>query len=109
MATNSNSQRPNNKADNSTINRTGKDANLVKENKEQYPLARVNFYIMAASAALIIIGFLLMLGSGSTTEHFNPDIFSTRRIIVGPTIAFIGFITMAVGIIWRPNKKQHNK
>ncbi len=55
-------------------------------------------------SAVIIVGFLLMLGSGST-EEFNPDIFSARRIVVGPTLAFLGFVAMGVSIIRRPGKK----
>lgn len=68
----------------------------------QYPLAKKNFIMMACSAALIIIGFLLMLGGNSSTEEFNPDIFSSRRIVVGPTIAFLGFVAMGISIIYRP-------
>ena len=38
----------------------------------------------AVCAGLILIGFLLMLGGGSSVEGgFNPDIFSTRRIVIG--------------------------
>ncbi len=73
--------------------------------KVQLPLVKINFIMMACSALLIIIGFLLMLGGSSSGEEFNPDIFSTRRIIVGPTIAFIGFVAMGVSIIYRPKKK----
>jgi hypothetical protein len=70
------------------------------------PLGRKNFVIMIASAALIVIGFLLMLGGTSTTTEFNPDIFSARRVVVGPTIAFIGFVAMAVAIIYLPRKRK---
>ncbi|MDE6527741.1 MAG: DUF3098 domain-containing protein [Muribaculaceae bacterium] len=80
-----------------------KDARLEKEAKADYPLVKQNFVWMGISAALIILGFLLMLGS-SSTEEFNPDIFSGWRIVVGPTIAFIGFVAMGVAIIWRPKK-----
>ena len=38
-------------------------------------------------------------------EHFNADIFDARRIVVGPTIAFLGFIFMAFGIIYRTKKE----
>lgn len=79
---------------------------IVKEEKRDMPLTRLNFYIMAGAALMIIVGFLLMLGSGSTTEQFNPDIFSTRRIIVGPTIAFLGFVAMGVGIIFHKKVKK---
>lgn len=59
---------------------------------------------------LIVVGFLLMTGSGSSPEAgFNPDIFSTRRIVVGPTIAFLGFLLMAFAIIWQPRKSDKLK
>lgn len=67
----------------------------------QVPLQKKNFVLMIIAACVIVLGFLLMLGPGSTHENFNPDIFSTRRIVVGPTIAFLGFIFMGVAIIYR--------
>lgn len=76
-------------------------ARLKLESKDQLPLVKTNFIIMAVAAVMIILGFVLITGAPSTETEFNPDIFSTRRIIVGPTIAFLGFIVMAVGIIWR--------
>lgn len=70
--------------------------------RENRPLGRNNFILMAIAGGMIILGFLLMLGGSSTEEAFNPDIFSTRRIVVGPAIAFIGFIFMGFGIIRKP-------
>ena len=70
----------------------------------QFPLARVNFLLMAASGLLIVVGFLLMLGGANDGEAFNNDIFSARRIVAGPTIAFIGFVAMAISIIYRGKK-----
>ena len=86
---------------------------VVKESAAHKPLGRYNFMGMAFAGILIVTGFLLMLGGSSTEEAFNPDIFSTRRIVVGPAIAFIGFIVMAVAIIIDParfggNKKEQN-
>ena len=77
---------------------------LEKATPAEFPLVRKNFIYMTISAAMIVVGFLLMLGPGSTTE-FNPDIFSARRIVVGPTIAFLGFVAMAISIIARPRRK----
>lgn len=68
------------------------------------PLLKNNFIAMGISAALIVLGFLLMLGDSSTAENFNEDIFSARRIVVGPLIAFVGFVAMAVAIIIKPKK-----
>ncbi len=68
------------------------------------PLQKANFVAMAIAGLLIVVGFLLMLGGSSTADEFNPDIFSTRRIVVGPAIAFIGFVAMAIAIIIDPKK-----
>lgn len=68
----------------------------------QLPFTRVNFYMMGACMALIIIGFLLMSGGSSPDGvTFNPEVFSTRRIVVGPLLTFLGFLLMAFAIIWK--------
>ncbi|MDE5628586.1 MAG: DUF3098 domain-containing protein [Muribaculaceae bacterium] len=74
-----------------------------------FPLERPNFIAMAISGALIVLGFVLMLGGSSTVSEFNPDIFSTRRIVVGPCIAFIGFVAMAAAIIIDPARLTFGK
>ena len=79
---------------------------LERESFDQKPLTRTNFIAMAVSAALIILGFVLLLGGSTTETEFNPDIFSTRRIVVGPAVAFIGFVAMAIAIIIRPKKDK---
>ncbi len=73
---------------------------LIKEDKSTMPLTRINFILMAAAGLTIIVGFLLMAGGASTFDHFNADIFSTRRIIIGPGIAFLGFIFMGFAIMY---------
>lgn len=82
-----------------------KDSKIEKETFERLPLSRNNFIAMAVSGVLIIIGFLLMLGSSTTDAEFNPDIFSTRRIVVGPALTFLGFVGMAIAVWIRPRKK----
>lgn len=71
-------------------------------------LQKINFIIMGIAFAVIIIGFALMLGPASG-EQYNPDIFSVRRITVGPMIALFGFILMVVGILYRPKKALNTK
>lgn len=83
-----------------------KKQTLIKEEHSALPLTRVNFIAMAVAGVMIVVGFLLMLGEPSTADEFNPDIFSTRRIVVGPCIAFLGFVAMAVAIIIRPKDKK---
>ncbi|MGN0213567.1 MAG: DUF3098 domain-containing protein [Muribaculaceae bacterium] len=85
------------------------DKTVKKEDKIKYsdfPLTRINFLLMAACGVMIVLGFLLMLGSSNGLDHFNADIFSTRRIVVGPTMAFLGFVGMAFAIIYKKKSKN---
>lgn len=79
---------------------------LDRMEKRERPFSRVNYYMMGGCLALIVLGFVLMSGGGSTVENgFNPEIFSTRRIVVGPMLSFLGFLLMAFSIVWMPKKK----
>ena len=90
-----------------STNKTTQGNTLEEQNSYvRIPLAKINFILMAIAGLMIIIGFLLMLGSSSSTDEFNPDIFSTRRIIIGPAIAFLGFIFMGFGIIYRAKNNK---
>ena len=83
---------------------------IKKVEESQRAFGRSNYIAMAGCLALIVIGFILMAGQGSSVEGgFNPDIFSTRRIVVGPAIAFLGFLLMAFAIIYTPGKYKKTK
>ena len=76
------------------------DEMLKKMTETQQPFSKVNFWLIGGCCLLIIIGFLLMSGSGSTIEEgFNPDIFSFRRIVVGPIVTFFGFLLLAFALL----------
>lgn len=91
-----------------TINNYHKEDKKTKIQYNEFPLAPANFIRMAIAGALIVLGFVLMAGGANDGETFNADIFSTRRIIVGPTIAFIGFVYMAFAIIYKKKNKKNN-
>lgn len=76
------------------------------EERYEFPLVKINFIIMAIAALMIVGGFALTAGGGSEDGSFNPEIFSTMHIVVGPTIAFLGFLLMGVGIMWPGHKKS---
>lgn len=77
------------------------------ESEATKPFVKMNFIFMGISLLLIIVGFLLMTGSSNNDPaHFNYDIFSTRRIVVGPALAFIGFVAMAFAIVYSPRRKR---
>ena len=52
--------------------------------KEKFAFDKTNFILLAVAMAVVIIGFILMTGPVSTPTHFEPDIFSARRIKVAP-------------------------
>ena len=86
--------------------RPDKNDVLEKENDSELPMLRANFKLMAAAGVMIVLGFLLMAGGATGWGEFNPDIFSTRRVVVGPTIAFLGFIFMGVAIMYSPKRSK---
>ena len=68
-----------------------------------------NFFMIAVGMAVIILGFLLMSGPGSTETTFEPDIFSVRRIKVAPLVCFAGFVFMIYGILRKPSDNEESK
>ena len=81
---------------------TKKKASIQRESKDQMPMLKNNFILMAIAGILIVVGFILISGSGSTLEQYNSDIFSNKRIVIGPALSFIGFVMMAISIIVKP-------
>ena len=67
-------------------------------------LPKLNLILIAVSVAIIILGFALVAGEPSG-EVYNPDIFSFRRITVGPMISLFGFVFMLFAILFRRKKK----
>ena len=81
----------------------------VEDPNEKYvfPLKKVNALIMAVSAVLIVLGFILISGGAPKGDEFNPEVFSAIRIVVGPTVALLGFIGIGVGIMWSGTKEKN--
>ena len=74
-------------------------------NKQKFAIDKTNFILLAVGMAIIILGFLLMTGPGSTEGYFEPDIFSVRRIKIAPAICLFGFVFMIYGILKKPKKQ----
>ena len=70
--------------------------------RRDFAFDRVNFILLAVGMAVVILGFLLMTGGGSTAEQYNPDIFSPLRIKVAPVVCFFGFISMIYAVMRKP-------
>lgn len=70
--------------------------------KKNFAFDKVNFILLAVGMAIVVIGFLLMVGPNSTDTTFEPDIFSVRRIKVAPVVCLFGFVSMIYAVIRKP-------
>lgn len=67
--------------------------------KKNLAFGRTNFILLAIGMVIVIIGFILMAGSGSSDQAYNPEIFSARRIKVAPLICLFGFVSMIYAVV----------
>lgn len=76
--------------------------------KRNFAFDRINFLLLAVGMLMVIIGFILMSGGNSTDTHFDPAIFSVRRIKVAPIVCLVGFVSMIYAIIRKPKDELNN-
>lgn len=74
---------------------------IIKQKETETVLGRKNCVILLIGLVLIIVGYILMSGEGSTLAAYNPDIFSGIRIRVAPVLCLLGYLVNAFGIIYR--------
>ena len=74
--------------------------------KRNFAFDRTNFILIAAGMIVVVLGFILMSGSSSSEEAFNPDIFSTMRIKVAPIVCLVGFLSLIYGIVRKPKDTE---
>ena len=71
--------------------------------KRNFAFDKTNFILLAIGMAVVVIGFLLMVGPASTDTVYEPDIFSARRVKVAPVICLLGFVSIIRWIGFRPS------
>jgi fumarate reductase subunit D len=73
--------------------------------KLNFALGRENYKLLAIGFAVIVIGFLLMLGGKSVSpDKFSNDIFSFRRITLAPIVVLAGFVFEIWAIMKKPRE-----
>ena len=70
--------------------------------RQTFAFDKTNFILLLIGMVVVIIGFLLMAGPGSSETQFNPDIFSARRIKVAPVVCLVGFVGMVYAVLRKP-------
>jgi len=77
--------------------------------KRNLAFTRINYILLVVGMAIVVLGFLLMSGSGSTDTAYNPDIFSARRIKVAPVVCLIGFVSMIFAVMYKSKDREVEK
>lgn len=81
-------------------------------NKENTPvfgfaLGKQNYILLAIGFAIIVLGFVLMVGGGSNDPNvFDESIYDFRHITLAPIVALIGFI-FEIYAIMKKDKSQN--
>ncbi len=72
-----------------------------------FALPPENYKLIAIGFAIIVTGFLLMLGGRSESpEVFSEKIFSFRRITLAPIVVLAGFVFEIWAIMRKPRNKK---
>ncbi len=70
--------------------------------KMKFAFQRTNYIILLSSIFFIILGFILLAGGGSKDPNqFSYELFSTQRMVVAPIILLLGYIGVAVAIMYK--------
>jgi len=86
-----------------------KELKVTKELKDvnngDFAFGKQNYKLLIIGFAIIVLGFILMVGGGSDDPNvFNEEIFSFRRITLAPIIVLFGFIFEIWAIMKKPKE-----
>lgn len=77
--------------------------------KVDFALGKENYRLLIIGFAIIVLGFILMIGGkAKSPNEFNPDIFSFRRITLAPLVVLAGFIFEIYAIMKKPREEGSN-
>ncbi len=75
------------------------------DNQKVMPFGKMNYILVIVGIALIALGFILMIGGGSTDpDVFNEEMFNFRRLTLAPILVLAGFVVEIVAIFWKGKK-----
>ena len=81
--------------------------NKPDEKKVEFALGRENYILLIIGFAIIVFGFLLMIGGkAESPDQFNEAIFSFRRITLAPIIVLFGFMFEIYAIMKKPKETE---
>ena len=86
-------------------NNTQKKVAENTEGQKTMPFGKQNYIIVLIGIVLIAIGFILMVGGGSSDPNvFNEKMFDFQHITLAPILVLAGFVVEIVAIFWKGKK-----
>ena len=81
--------------------------NKVEQESLDFPLQKENYTLLIIGFAIIMLGFLLMMGGKSDDPNvFNEEIFNFRRITLAPIVVLFGFVFEIWAIMKKPKEAK---
>ncbi len=78
-------------------------ANETNNERKNFALGKENLKLILIGFVIVILGFVLMSGGGSTDPNvFDESIFSFRRITLAPIVVLAGFGFVVYAIMKKP-------
>jgi membrane-bound ClpP family serine protease len=75
-----------------------------------FAFTRKNYIILLFGIFLIIIGYVLLAGGGTKDPNqFSYELFSTQRMVTAPIILMLGYVTIAVSIMYKEKPKHQEQ
>ena len=72
-----------------------------------FSLPSRNVKIIGIGLLVMVLGFVLMIGGGSSDPNvFNPEMFNFRRLTLAPLLIVAGVVVIIVGIMKTPRNPE---
>ena len=75
---------------------------------DKMPMTRKGLIMMLVGLALMVLGYVLMTGGGSSDPQvFNYAMFDFRRLVLAPVAIVAGIVVIIVAIIRKPKEREN--
>ena len=83
-----------------------KEITEALDDQKVMPFGKQNYIIVLIGIALLVLGFILMLGGGSNDpDVFNEKMFDFQHITLSTILILAGFVVEIVAIFWKGKNK----
>jgi hypothetical protein len=73
------------------------------EEKSGFAFGKENYRLLLIGIALIVLGFVLMIGGGSDDPaEFSEGIFNFQRLTLAPLLVLAGYVVEIIAIMKKP-------